>query len=512
MVLKDAGNIVKYVSCCPAILLDGQLAPSVRDVRGKDGCVHSITRRETGWQDLDDLPQAGEEIELRADDQTSWSAVRLGNWAGRVTSYNSGQIVGWARDDLSPDSPVTVVALSTDGTIVGCAVTQPDTSTPELFTLKLPASYSHAVRVERLFVVISGSDFVLQEGRVSVGAGLGWPAPAHVQHMSRSEPLIAIKISTPNLKEAPLWGDYHFANSLAASFAKIGLQARVDTQDSWYSASNNSDIDLTIRGRHRLKLDPGKINMMWMISHPDRIPDAEFSGYDHVAVASDIYARALREAGLAEARVLHQATDARLFGAHVQNDARMHACLFVGNSRREYRTMVKWCIQKNVPLELYGGGWEGILPHGSVRAQSVANTDLAEYYGKHLLLLNDHWDSMRGNGFLSNRLFDGSATGTPILTDPVAGLEDVFGDTISQANEAEDFTSKINDCLQNPDAWLARAARARKIVLEAHTFDHRAVELAQIMGLSDTKNAVVAYQVSNAASHKIIATTRFGDT
>ena len=140
--------------------------------------------------------------------------------------------------------------------------------------------------------------------------------------------------------------------------------------------------------------------------------------------------------------------------------------------------MVKWCLQKEIPLELYGGGWEGVLPEGMLRGTSVANADLPEFYGSHLMLLNDHWESMRDNGFLSNRLFDGSGTATPILTDPVAGLADVFGDTISEAGEIEGFAALVQDCLNDPAPYLDRAARAHDIVMAAHTFDHRAAELS----------------------------------
>ena len=400
-----------------------------------------------------------------------------------------------------------VLALDATGRVVAHAATDAEPEKAGVFEIMLPARISHAPRASQLTVAIAGSDYVLDAGHVPVGEGQGRPSdaiqsPAYISGRARSNPVIGIKISTPNLKEAPFWGDYHFARSLVAAFARIGVLARVDTEDSWYAASNIEDVVLTIRGRHQVKLDTGRINLMWLISHPDRIPDLEFDSYDHVAVASAVYARHLKDVGLAEAQVLHQATDAHLFGAVDPEAARLPACLFVGNSRREYRTMVKWCRQQDIPLELYGGGWEGILPPGAVRAPSVANADLPACYGSHLLLLNDHWDSMRNNGFLSNRLFDGSATGTPILTDPVAGLADVFGDTIAEADDADSFAAQIRSCLETPTPWLARAARAREIVLNAHTFDHRAATLARLIGMTDVKDPMTAQHVLRAIAHK----------
>ena len=291
---------------------------------------------------------------------------------------------------------------------------------------------------------------------------------------------IRIKISAPNLKEAQAWGDFHFAHSLRRSFEKIGHSAAVDTQDSWYAAPHDEDVVIALRGRHCYKTDPAKINIMWLISHPDRIDPVEYADYDHVAVASDIYAAELRRMGLPSVGTLHQATDAGIFTAGADLP-RKPASLFVGNSRREYRTMVRWCLQRGIPLELYGGGWEGIVPDTLVRAQNIANDELAGCYASHLILLNDHWDSMRDNGFISNRVFDGSAVATPILTDKVLGLAEVFGDTIATAATIDEFETVLKDCLANPAPYLERAKQAQRIVLAHHTFDHRAVELAEII-------------------------------
>ncbi|TFL17139.1 CgeB family protein [Jannaschia formosa] len=396
--------------------------------------------------------------------------IRPGGWSGRVARARGGRITGQARDDRDPDRDVTVLALGPHGVVARATARAAEEGR---FTLDLPASVARAAYATRLTIGIAGSDHVLDRGRIDAGA------PPRTWYRPAEAPALRIKISTPNLREAPLWGDSHFAASLAAAFERLGRPVGVDCMDGWYGRTAREDAVLVIRGRQPVTLDPGKINLMWLISHPDRVTEAEYAEYDRVFVASDIYAAHLRKRGLSHVEVLHQATDATMFGAVRPPETRRPAPVFVGNSRREYRTMVKWCIERGVPLDLYGGGWEGVLPKGYVRAPSVSNRDLPALYASHLLLLNDHWDSMRDNGFLSNRLFDGSATGTPILTDPVAGLEAVFGDTIATASEPDAFAETIRACLDDPEPFLARAARAREIVLGAHTFDHRAATLAE---------------------------------
>ncbi|WP_045388321.1 glycosyltransferase [Falsirhodobacter sp. alg1] len=394
--------------------------------------------------------------------------IRQGGWSGQIGHVAGRIVTGVAQDLQNPDRPVAVVAFSGPNILAyACADDE------GRFRLILPQIEDGPIAVH---IGIAGSDYLLAGGPIAAGKGRKAP----VRAARKAARTLRIKIATPNLKEAPMWGDYHFANSLRVAMERLGQRASVDTHDAWYSRPEDQDIALVLRGRIRYVTNPDDINLMWLISHPDRIETGEFDDYDHVAVASDIYAARLQSQGVAHASTLHQATDAVLFGKQPEMP-RIPASLFVGNSRREYRTMVRWCIQRRLPLELYGGGWDGVVDPALVRAPSIANADLPQFYASHLVLLNDHWDSMRTNGFLSNRLFDGSGTGTPILTDSVAGLEKVFGDTISTADDIDAFAAGIEDCLAHPGQWLARAAEARRIVLGAHTFDHRAAQIIEMI-------------------------------
>ena len=413
--------------------------------------------------------------------------LRRGGWQGRVTGVSGLVVRGLACDLEQPERDVAVVAWGPEG-ILAFATARADAD--GAFTLISPASLSETARRTMVRVGIVGSDCLLEGGLFPAGGMTGRSPALRVSAPERPPLSIRIKISCPTLKDAPAWGDYHFANSLRKSFEKIGMRASVDCQDSWYDRPDDEDVTIVLRGRHRYKTDPAKLNIMWLISHPDRIPFDEYADYDHVGVASDIYCAELRSRGVSQAAPLHQATDAELFGADFPPE-RKQACLFVGNSRREYRTMVHWCLERHLPLELYGGGWEDVAPDELVRAQNIPNAELPGYYAGHLLLLNDHWDSMRDNGFLSNRLFDGSAAGAPILTDRVLGLSEIFGDTIATASTVEEFEAQVRDALANPDAWIARAAEARAIVLGGHTFDHRARELAKVIA-SSLKSAMAS--------------------
>lgn len=298
---------------------------------------------------------------------------------------------------------------------------------------------------------------------------------------------LAIKIAAP-VNEAPRWGDFHFAKSLAGSLQRRGWHVRIDCREEWDRTM--ADASLVLRGRVRHTVDPSAINLMWIISHPDRIQDDELADYDHVFVASEVYTSTLKTVTDVPVSLLHQATDTSLFHKPERKVPIAAPLLFVGNSRKEYRTMVRWCFERHLPLALFGTLWKGIVPDHLITGEYISNAVLHQWYGSCKILLNDHWDSMRDNGFLSNRLFDGSAAGAFIMTDPVRGLSSVFGDAIETVGSADELQEKVSYYLENEPVRRQKIEEARDIVLTGHTFDHRAERIIETYSaLRDTRDA-----------------------
>ena len=96
-----------------------------------------------------------------------------------------------------------------------------------------------------------------------------------------------------------------------------------------------------------------------------------------------------------------------------------HEILFVGNSRNQYREVVKWCVEENLPISVYGGGWEQFIPKHYIKGQFIDNNILPYYYHNAGVVLNDHWEDMKQKGFVSNRVYDVLAVGGRILSDSV---------------------------------------------------------------------------------------------
>ena len=103
-------------------------------------------------------------------------------------------------------------------------------------------------------------------------------------------------------------------------------------------------------------------------------------------------------------------------------------------------------------------------------------------------MLNDHWDDMRAEGFLSNRLYDALASGAFVISDDVEGIEAEFDGAIAVYRQREELEPLIAASLADPARRRTEAAHGRQIVLERHTFDARAATLrAAADGIADRR-------------------------
>jgi spore maturation protein CgeB len=89
---------------------------------------------------------------------------------------------------------------------------------------------------------------------------------------------------------------------------------------------------------------------------------------------------------------------------------------------------------------------------------------------------------MREWGFVSNRLFDVVACGTPVVSDSVSGVEELFHGAVGQYQSAGDLLRLVELILDDPAAARRRVEPGREQVVAAHTFDHRASELLSLLG------------------------------
>jgi hypothetical protein len=323
----------------------------------------------------------------------------------------------------------------------------------------------------------------------SVGPGALAPVPVSVREAApaRERALTgqglrwALQIAAPSGPRGEQWGDWHFAQSLAAALRRQGHEAVVDMREAVARPTTYlDDVRLVIRGLDKVLPVPGQVNLIWVISHPDMVETGELDGFDHVFAAGARWAQDAGERWGVAIEPLLQCTDATLFTPSAAAPDTGDAVLFVGNSRRVYRPSVRAAVTAGADLAVYGSMWEQYIEARYVRSLAVDNARLPAMYRAAGVVLNDHWDDMRREGFFSNRLFDVAAAGGRVLSDHIDGLEAIFGPSVrtwrSPEHLVELLASPAHDLFPADDVLVANAGR----VAAEHSFDARARRLVEV--------------------------------
>ncbi|MGL5063500.1 MAG: glycosyltransferase family protein, partial [Microcoleus sp.] len=309
---------------------------------------------------------------------------------------------------------------------------------------------------------------------------------------------IAIKIGVPSWEAVQEWGDYHFALGIKRAFERQGHSVRIDILPEWDTAKGGGDdVVIVLRGLSSYQPKPHHINLMWNISHPDRVPLQEYEKYDRVFVASQAYADKLSKELKVPVQSLLQCTDPDLFYPDLDGDRNVGEVLFVGNSRQTYRKIVRDAVESGIDVNVYGAGWESFLPAGYLKGEHIPNDSLNRYYTHCGVLLNDHWQTMSQNGFISNRLFDAAACGATIISDKIAGLSEIFGDRVVTYSDAKELPKLIADCAQKRSQNWQQRIEFSQYIRQHHTFDRRVGEMLQAI---EQLNAVKMQEVKHSCA------------
>jgi hypothetical protein len=317
--------------------------------------------------------------------------------------------------------------------------------------------------------------------------GAGWAGA-----LARSGPLLlrsvrpqpegdlrfALTVAAPSAKVAARWGDWHLADALAGALRRRGHEVRLQTLDhAGDPATRTADVHVVLRGTAPVPRVGRHRHVLWIISHPEAVEDAELDAADLVLVASPRFAAHARTRTATPVGVLLQATDAQRFFPRPVDPTHAHPVVVVAKTRDVLRPMVADAISVGLRPAIYGSGWREFVDPHLVVADHVDNAEVPVVYSSAGVVLNDHWRTMASWGFVSNRLYDVLACGAPVISDPVDGISDLFAGAVLEYHSPTELRELVEAVLANPEAARERAARGRAVVLGAHTFDHRAAEL-----------------------------------
>lgn len=290
----------------------------------------------------------------------------------------------------------------------------------------------------------------------------------------------AIQIATPAGLKGREWGDLHFARSLAAALERRGQHVGIDFRDARGRESQAfDDVVLVLRGLDEVTPRPGRVNLLWVISHPELVSEQECRRFDRVFAAATSWSRRMSDAWRMPVVPLLQCTDPELFHPGRRDATQRSEILFVGNSRKVVRPSVRGAMNHGHAVDVYGADWHEYVPPAWIKADGVANTEVGALYASAGVVLNDHWDDMREQGFLSNRLFDAVACGARVVSDPVEGIDDIFRGSVQTFRSDGELDRLLSADWETafPDECTRRETAG--YIAREHSFDARAGQLLE---------------------------------
>ncbi len=285
------------------------------------------------------------------------------------------------------------------------------------------------------------------------------------------------------------WGDYILGQDLKSGFETIGYSVEPAYMENFYSEdASNIPIDVYMHGfiPFNPPVHPEKINVMYLyypletaqmqkyhnlknISESDWMSlQTELWDFQLIAVASPTYQKEIEKLGI-KTIFVPQFTNPRKFFYEYDKEA-SYDILFVGRPGYE-RISAKWAIESGFDVALFGEGWETQAPKEMVKGTYIDNSELHKYYASAKIVLNDTRADMKKAGFISNRVFDVTASGGFLISDYMPEIEQFYGDSIPMFKSKEELKQLIDYYLAHPEERAKKAKKAQQITLSLFTSD-----------------------------------------
>lgn len=290
-----------------------------------------------------------------------------------------------------------------------------------------------------------------------------------------------IHVSTSVHHDENVWGDTHYARSLGEALERQGMSTKVIKREEWSDAPA-TDIAICLFGLHKYVPREEALNILWIISHVDKLDRDFLLRYDYLLCASqEVKDLCSKLAPEIKAEVCLQATDPSRF-EFGPSAVKKYPYSFVGNSRRVYRSSVKYAVELGLDLHLWGTKWEQFIPKRYIKGQSLSNEQVAEVYRSSVVVFNDHWEDQIEFGLVNNRIYDIISTGSIFVSDYNPGIASVCkGLELLCYRNKEQFEQLVLGIQDNSSKYLAIINDARSVICSEFSFDRRAERIVDIV-------------------------------
>jgi spore maturation protein CgeB len=274
-----------------------------------------------------------------------------------------------------------------------------------------------------------------------------------------------------DVPDRKVWGDYWLKENLLREFEKAGYPV----------GGSEPGILLHLFGEPVEDLPADSYRILWIHSHPDRITPEILKRYQKIYCISESFVRKIVAWGF-DAETLMVPTALTTLVRRKKYDI-----VFVGNIKKgKKRKVIRDLGDSPYDVRVWGWGWKGLIPDAWYGGEYYENGRLNELYASSRIVLNDHHEDMRREGFVNPRILDVLASGGFVISDRVKGMGELLGRSVPVYDTPEELHALMARFLKDDAGRQHLAAEGQRIALR-HTYDGCVRELTgHIASVSDT--------------------------
>jgi spore maturation protein CgeB len=253
-----------------------------------------------------------------------------------------------------------------------------------------------------------------------------------------------------SIPKPKVWGDYWFKEYLSREFAALG-----------YPVDHCAPKILLHLFGEPLRTPPeGKYSILWIHSHPDRVTPSLLAHYNKIYCISNPFIHKIINMGY-EAQFLMIPTNMQ-----PAKEEKAYDIVFVGNTKNNtIRKVIRDVGSHPYNIKIWGWGWRGLIPDKWYGGEYYENSLLNKLYASARVVLNDHHDDMQREGFINPRILDVLASGGFVISDAVAGMNELLDRSVVTYNTPQELSVMIDRYMEDIHARDVLTAKGQKIAL-----------------------------------------------
>ncbi len=306
-------------------------------------------------------------------------------------------------------------------------------------------------------------------------------APANVKPLR-----IGLQIPKAGTFTGQVWGDEILAEGLADALSRLDI---VEQAVVYSPVTIHSNLDLVIAfyPYPETLFVPEAANFWWLqagLLHTESMEkiDAAVALYEDFFAAGTGTAKWLRQYGR-EATLMLMGADLAIYRPHTPLPKYQHNVVFIGNNYGRDEILERYLLPL-VPfgLRIYGSGWEKVPELAEAFLGSVHPREVPKIYSSAKVVLSVHKEWHAKMDIPTTRLWEATACGAALISDPIPLGRRVFGDAVLWSEGGADLVEKVRYLLDNDAARAALKAKARLHALRTGGFQSQAALLLSRYG------------------------------